>query len=334
MAMLGEVKYKVIQAALILGQFTIRQIVQATNLHLESIESVIQRLQRDGYVNATGSVDESRKQRGKPPVVYSLSEDSAKREELLDMVDAFALEHEETHPYFAKSLRSSHFVAAKSLITSLERCEIEPSISVLQEVENHLSRVADDQELEDATPEIIRAHTDYQRGRLAFVQKDYVRAQPLFGHAYATFEANGLFRMAEECKAAGDAAEAFSVLEAAEVATDSLSRQQALAELEAKLRVADLPARPVQDLCIALARQALQSILLLQPRSTDALLQTWRATRAPTPDEEYEQVMQIIEQSIVQRHQMDYEKDQAEACFRRWEPAERVGYRMVSTRLR
>ncbi|MBA7605948.1 hypothetical protein ES703_13084 [subsurface metagenome] len=46
---------------------------------------------------------------------------------------------------------------------------------------------------------------------------------------------------------------------------------------------------------------------------------------------EYEQ---IIEEGIRQRQQEEYEKDQAKACFRRWEPAEKIGYRMESARIR
>jgi hypothetical protein len=276
MAILGEVKYKVLQAVLILEQFTVRQVVQATDLRLESVESVIQRLQRDGYITVKGTVDdETGKQKGRPPVLYLLVEDRDKREKLFDMVDAFALEQEKSHPYFAENLRSSHFTAAVSLIRSLERKELIPTTDVLEEIENHLSKIAGDQAVEDVSPDIIKAHTDHQRGRMAYLMKDYMQAEDFFTEASNAFEANGLVQMARKCRAA----RAVATLVDSKATTENRRQQELLAELQYELRTGNLPEHYIQDLCEALIGwQKSAPRVGLKPPSTVVYIKTVSAS--------------------------------------------------------
>ena len=81
-AMRSEVKFKVRQNALLLGEFTIAQLVRATGLNPESVRTEVQRLRKEGFV-----VSERRP--GQREALYRLSDDPEKRLALSRSVEAF-----------------------------------------------------------------------------------------------------------------------------------------------------------------------------------------------------------------------------------------------------
>jgi len=177
----GEVKFKVRRNALLLGEFTIAQLVRATGLNPESVRTEVQRLKREGFVV-------SQRKPGRREALYRLSDDSEKRLALSRSVEAFYPEPPAPIP---PRPTSRLYQAA---LRSLDHAEGEKGKQREELLEQAAHQLEGAWQAEGAsrTPELVQAHILRERGRLACFQGRREQAQELFNQAREKFAAAGL----------------------------------------------------------------------------------------------------------------------------------------------
>lgn len=193
MAITGEVKIRIISNALSLEAFTVAQMRRATGLNPRSIQTVLQRLKRQGYLTSE-PVKEAPPGSRRPPHRYRLTPDADKRLELARQVEAFYTPPPKPAP---SEPTSRHYTSACRFIERLERekvAEAEKAAAV-EKIHHHLKLTASEEGLDvrrDTQGEILAAHLALLRARLAMSQGHWAEAERNLEKATDTFSAHGL----------------------------------------------------------------------------------------------------------------------------------------------
>lgn len=191
MTILGEVAIKVKRAILLTEKFTVSQIADVTGVKYESVETVIQRLQRDGFLIkadniTTFSKDSMVSKRGRPRQYYTFA-DSTKAKVIKDTVDAFFTERSFVEPSKNKP-KNPHFVKAISLIDSLENSGNELSPELQKDIESNLSLSREYEEMIEEGNEIAVAFNDFAQARLEYLKGEKEDSEELLRKAKSVFQ--------------------------------------------------------------------------------------------------------------------------------------------------
>jgi len=192
-AITGEVKVRIISNALSLEAFTVAQMRRATGLNPRSIQTVLQRLKRQGFL-VSEPVEEAPPGSRRPPHLYRLTPDADKRLELARQVEAFYTPPPKLAP---PEPTSRHYTAALRIIEQLEREQVAKveTAATVEKLRRHLELTASEEGLgvrRDAESEILAAHLALLRARLAMSQGHWAEAERNLKEATATFSSHSL----------------------------------------------------------------------------------------------------------------------------------------------
>jgi predicted transcriptional regulator len=192
MAIWGEVSFKVKRAITFMERFTIGQLADMTGLDYQSVETVVQRLLKDGYITqAEPRQPERGKRVGRPRQVYALVNDPEIEKKLYSSIEAFQIEEALTAASDRKP-SSAHFDAAVSVIDSLEAGEKEISAVSLDEAAERLDFARRYEEMIEEGIEVAHAYVDFQQARLEFLRGNEDETRRLLAQARSLFQENGI----------------------------------------------------------------------------------------------------------------------------------------------
>src|SRR5262249_31781324 len=182
-ANLNEVRWKVRHNALVLREFTAKQMIRATNLKPESVRTELKRMKREGLLEAVRMAKES-PGRGAPPVQYKLPADFKARLRLARSVDTFigrsSLDHPSSRQYFSLQQLLDRALTAEATVQA----------DLLDKAGRELELAEQAEGGKRASP-AVKAHLDYERARLHYLRGEYDRARELFQQLRTFFaEAN------------------------------------------------------------------------------------------------------------------------------------------------
>jgi hypothetical protein len=190
MTVSGEVAFKVKQFIAARERFTIGQVAKLTGLNRKSVETVVLRLVRDGYV--VGSRETMpRTGRGRRPLYYTLTADMEKRKDLVNEVSAFqpGAVPVRVHPL------SANYMGAHDMLGEFEREPDAPNRETrLAKIEKHLELAAFEEGLEDGEEgtAVVHAYLLRESARVAALRHQWPRAESLLNQAWAIFQEHGL----------------------------------------------------------------------------------------------------------------------------------------------
>jgi DNA-binding PadR family transcriptional regulator len=185
-AVSGEVAHKVKRFILDSERFTVNEVARFTSLNPKSVETVIQRLVRDGFVVQTGEKSPG-KGPGRPSLYYELTPNLDKQLELLESVQAFNIG--ETPVALAPS--SAHYAAAKDLLDALERDRERPDLEEqLALVDKHLRLAAFEEGVDTREPgsEVVAAYLGLLSAQAAMLRKRWDEAEKAIAETRARLE--------------------------------------------------------------------------------------------------------------------------------------------------
>jgi predicted ArsR family transcriptional regulator len=192
MAIWGEVSFKVKRAITFMERFTIGQLADMTGLEYQSVETVVQRLLKDGYITQAEPRQPKRRKRvGRPRQTYALVDDPEIANKLYASIEAFQIE-EALIAAPERKPSSAHFNAAISIIDSLEAEEEEISAASLHEAAEHLDFARRYEEMIEEGVEIAHAYVDLQQARLEFLRGNEDETRRLLAQARSVFQENGI----------------------------------------------------------------------------------------------------------------------------------------------
>jgi len=190
MTVSGEVTFKVKQFIAARERFTIGQVAKLTGLKHKSVETVVQRLVRDGYVvKSQETVPVAG--RGRRPLYYTLTADMEKRKELVNEVGAF---QPRAVPVRVQPL-SANYIGAHNMLDELEREPNAPDREArLAKIEKHLELAAFEEGLEDREEgtAVVWAYLLREKARIAALHRQWAEAEHLLREAHLVFEEHGL----------------------------------------------------------------------------------------------------------------------------------------------
>src|ERR1044072_3854181 len=178
---MNAVKLRVREAALTLREFTLDQLVKATGFKRLSVQTELTRMREDRYLTSE-ALPGPHPRPGKPPLIYRLTPDRERLEELITEVRPF-------RPKFTEPARPSgrNYTVARQFLDRVagEEYQDEEGKDVL------LENVAEALELawaeEGETETIPDAFIKYEWARLYFWRGEYDAAEPLFVETRAAF---------------------------------------------------------------------------------------------------------------------------------------------------
>ena len=186
----GEVTFKVKQFIAARERFTTGWVAKLTGLNRKSVETVVQRLVRDGYVVKSRETAPGTG-RGRRPLYYTLTADMKKRKELVDEVSAF---QPRAVPVRVRPL-SANYIGAHEMLDDLEREPDAPDREArLAKIEKHLELAAFEEGLEDGEEgtAVVQAYLLRERARVAALRHQWARAESLLNQVRAIFLGHGL----------------------------------------------------------------------------------------------------------------------------------------------
>jgi DNA-binding MarR family transcriptional regulator len=190
MTVSGEVTFKVKQFIAACERFTIGQVAKLTGLNPKSVETVVQRLIRDGYVvKSQETVPVAG--RGRRSLYYNLTANMEKRKDLVKEVSAF---QPGAVPVRVRPL-SANYIGAHNMLDELEREPDAPDREArLAKIEKHLELAASEEGLEDGEEgtAVVGAYLLRERARVAALRHQWPRAESLLNQAWAIFQEHGL----------------------------------------------------------------------------------------------------------------------------------------------
>ncbi|MBC8493134.1 MAG: MarR family transcriptional regulator [Chloroflexi bacterium] len=190
MTVSGEVTFKVKQFIAARERCTIGQVAKLTGLNRKSVETVVQRLVRDGYVVKSRETLPGTG-RGRRPLYYTLAADMEKRKDLANEVSAFqpGAIPMRVHPL------SANYIGAYNMLDELEREPDTPDREArLAKIEKHLELAAFEEGLEDGEEgtTVVRAYLLCERARVAALHHQWAQAENLLNQAQTIFQERGL----------------------------------------------------------------------------------------------------------------------------------------------
>jgi len=174
----SEVKFKVRRNALLLGEFTIAQLVRATGLNPESVRTEVQRLRQEGMIA-------SEHKPGQREALYRLSDDAEKRLALSRNVEAFYPEPPEPIPPRPTSR------LYQDALETLDEAEREKGArrEILVRQAAYQLEGAWQAEGAGRAPELVQAHLFREQGRVACLEGRREQALERFSQARDKFSA-------------------------------------------------------------------------------------------------------------------------------------------------
>ncbi len=165
---MSQVKFKVRYNSLILKEFTVADIVQATGENPESVRTELQRMRQEGLISS--DLVEQQGERGGRVAVYRLTNDREARLSLSRSIE----------PFYPSSSQgeypsSRRYLSAQHLLDRAQRVQGAERAKYLREAERDLE-LAEQTEGGKAASEQIRGHLHYERARLQYLQANYVVA--------------------------------------------------------------------------------------------------------------------------------------------------------------
>ncbi len=188
MVVWGEVSFKVKRAITFMERFTIGQLADMTGLEYQSVETVVQRLLKEGHITqAKPRQLEGRKRVGRPRQTYALADDPEMVKRLYSSIEAFQIEEALTAAPDRKP-SSAHFDAAVSIIDSLEAGEKETSAVSLNEAVDRLDFARRHEEMIEEGIEVASAYADFQQARLELLRGNDDETKRLLAQARSVFQ--------------------------------------------------------------------------------------------------------------------------------------------------
>jgi len=184
-ANLNSVKLAVQQAILDTPRFTVADIAKRTGFRLDSIQTQVQRMKKQGIVDVDSASKEdlaASNKRGAPPVTYRLTQDVEKLRALREDILSFYSHLRERTP----RPTSKHFTLAKQAIDMALRCEDSKKEELLQEAELQLEIVRDT-ECDAEADENLKAHIEFENARVKYARQKYKETTLEFAHLRTVF---------------------------------------------------------------------------------------------------------------------------------------------------
>jgi predicted ArsR family transcriptional regulator len=191
-ATMSQVKFKVRYNALLLREFKVADIVQATGLKPESVRTELQRMKQEGLLVAGPNGEHTG--RGAPPVLYRLTDDPEQRLALSQSVAAF-------HPAPSTPERPSsrRYRSAQQLLDRALNSKGAQRRQLLAQAEQDLQRAAEAEGGEFAS-EQVKAYLQYEHARLLYLRGDYDSAKREFAGLRRLFATSGDDTMLQRVK--------------------------------------------------------------------------------------------------------------------------------------
>ena len=169
---MSETKFKVRYSALLLKEFTVADIIKATNLNPESVRTELQRMRQEGLLISSPHPDKQKK-RGGHPSVYRLADDPDRLLELSASVEAFYPPEASTKP------TSRFYKLAKHSIDQALVSDHPMRFQLLSNTEADLD-MAFQAEGGNLATNLIKAYLEYERARLVYLRDDNILALKMF----------------------------------------------------------------------------------------------------------------------------------------------------------
>ncbi len=191
MAHSGEVIVKVMRAILISKQFSVAQIADLVGVRFDSVETVIQRLLKDGILakidKGIGPSVGAKKGR---PIQYYFVQDN-KINILQNRLDAFSIERSLAEPRKNKP-NNQHYLKALSIIESIESGKATITDELCQEASVNLGLSRDYEAVVDDVSDIPAAYIDFAEARLEYLRGEREDAEELLIKAKEVFNKHKL----------------------------------------------------------------------------------------------------------------------------------------------
>jgi DNA-binding transcriptional ArsR family regulator len=198
-ATMSQVKFKVRYNALVLREFKVSDIVEATGLKPESVRTELQRMKAEGLL--TAGPDGEHTGRGAPPAVYRLTDDPERRLALSESVAAFY-----PAPPTVDRPSSGAYRRAQQLLDRALNAKGRERKQLLAVAERALAHAAEAEGGEWAS-EPVKAYLRYECARLRYLQSDYAEAKSEFAAlrpVFATLGDDGQAQRAGEFEVCAD----------------------------------------------------------------------------------------------------------------------------------
>ncbi len=182
-ATMSQVKFKVRYNALLLREFKVSDIVQATGLKPESVRTELQRMKAEGLL--TVGPNNEHNGRGAPPAVYHLTDDPERRLALSESVAAFY-----PAPVTINRPSSGAYRKAQQLLDRALNAKGHERKQLLVGAERALAHATEAEGGEWAS-EQVKAYLRYESARLRYLQSDYAEAKGEFATLRSVFATLG-----------------------------------------------------------------------------------------------------------------------------------------------
>jgi len=185
---MSQVKFKVRYNALLLREFKVSDIVEATGLKPESVRTELQRMKVEGLLSV-GSNDEHHPhagtRRGAPPALYRLTDDPERRLALSESVAAFY-----PAPPTMDRPSSGAYRKAQQLLDRALNAKGRARKQLLADAERSLAHATEAEGGEWASDQ-VKAYLRYECARLRYLQSDYAEAKGEFAALRSVFATLG-----------------------------------------------------------------------------------------------------------------------------------------------
>jgi hypothetical protein len=159
--------------ALELGEFTTAEMVRLTGFKVSSVQSVLDRLCEENLLMST-PLPMEKKKRGRPPVLYRMSEEPQMRLKLTESVQALLRPAPSS-----ERPTSTFYFSVRQLIDRAVQEKGLRRLRLLAEAESDLELALEAEGGKQAT-EMINARLDYERGRIAYWRRNNADAREIF----------------------------------------------------------------------------------------------------------------------------------------------------------
>lgn len=173
-ARMNEVRFNVRSTALLLREFTVADMVRATDLKPESVRTELQRMRQEGLLISEPHPDPPAT-RGGPPALYRLSDDPKARLELAQSLEAFYAPAEAPD-----RPTSRQYLLAQRLLDQAHQADVPKQRQRLLEQAARALEMAEQAEGGSLASENVRAYLAYEKARLAYGRNEREQADDAF----------------------------------------------------------------------------------------------------------------------------------------------------------
>jgi hypothetical protein len=300
----GEVTFKVKQFIAARERFTTGQVVNLTGLNRKSVETVVQRLVRDGYVVKSGETAPGTG-RGRRPLYYTLTADMEKRKELVNEISVF---QPKAVPVRVRPL-SANYVGAHEMLDELEQEPDAPDREArLAKIEKHLELAAFEEGLEDGEEgtAVVQAYLLREKARVAALRHQWARAESLLNQARPIFQEHGLEEEVDKLEGIIAGQELERTL------TEEPLDQGRLSHIRERLGCYATASLPVSTVCrlVGVFQETLQAATAVEPEE-EITLHLVRSLEAMAPQPLREETVLSVARTLEMRAELALSKASA-----------------------